>query len=30
VHDVDARPSADEVQASIREALGLPTYAPAA
>ncbi|MEU8612375.1 nucleoside monophosphate kinase [Actinoplanes sp. NPDC048791] len=30
VHDVDARPSADEVQASIRTALGLPAYAPAA
>ncbi|MGW4942537.1 adenylate kinase family protein [Actinoplanes sp. NPDC004185] len=30
VHDVDARPSADQVQASIREALGLPAYAPAA
>jgi len=29
VHDVDARPSADEVQASIRTALGLPAYAPA-
>ena len=29
VHDVDARPSADEVQASIRAALGLPAYAPA-
>ncbi|GAA3902521.1 adenylate kinase family protein [Actinoplanes auranticolor] len=30
VHDVDARPSADEVQASIRAALGLPAYAPVA
>ena len=28
VHDVDARPAADEVQQTIREALGLPAYAP--
>jgi adenylate kinase len=29
VHDIDARPSVDEVQQSIREALGLPAYKPA-
>jgi adenylate kinase len=28
VHDVDARPGADDVQAAIRKTLGLPTYAP--
>jgi adenylate kinase len=28
VHDIDARPAAAQVQASIREALGLPAYAP--
>ena len=26
VHDIDAGPAADQVQASIREALGLPAY----
>ncbi len=29
VHDVDARPPADEVQGAIRTALGLPAYEPA-
>ncbi len=29
VHDVDARPSVDQVQARIRDVLGLPTYKPA-
>jgi adenylate kinase len=29
VHDIDARPAADEVQQAIREALGLPAYKPA-
>ena len=29
VHDIDARPSADEVQQSIRTALGLPDWKPA-
>jgi len=29
VHDVDARPSADDVQAAIRKTLGLPAYTPA-
>ncbi|SNY75485.1 adenylate kinase family protein [Paractinoplanes atraurantiacus] len=29
VHDIDASPSADEVQQSIRAALGLPDYKPA-
>ena len=28
VHDIDARPAADQVQASLREALGLPAYLP--
>jgi adenylate kinase len=28
VHDIDARPPADEVQADIRERLGLPPYRP--
>jgi len=28
VHDIDARPAADQVQKSIREALGLPAYSP--
>jgi adenylate kinase len=28
VHDIDARPAADQVQTSIREALGLPAYSP--
>ncbi|GAA0809272.1 adenylate kinase family protein [Spirilliplanes yamanashiensis] len=28
VHDIDARPSPDEVQAAIREALGLPAAKP--
>ncbi|AGZ44264.1 adenylate kinase family protein [Actinoplanes friuliensis] len=28
VHDVDAAPAADEVQASIRSTLGLPAYEP--
>jgi adenylate kinase len=30
VHDIDARPAADEVQMSIRKTLGLPAYAPPA
>ncbi|MET0424827.1 MAG: nucleoside monophosphate kinase [Actinoplanes sp.] len=30
VHDIDARPAADQVQQSIRDALGLPAYKPAA
>jgi adenylate kinase len=29
IHDIDARPSADEVQQSIRVTLGLPDYKPA-
>ncbi len=29
VHDIDARPAADEVQAAIRTALSLPAYKPA-
>jgi len=29
VHDVDARPDVDEVQAAIRKTLGLPSYTPA-
>jgi adenylate kinase len=29
VHDIDARPPADRVQAKIREVLGLPAYRPA-
>ena len=29
VHDVDARSSAEDVQATIRKALGLPAYSPA-
>ena len=29
VHDIDARPSVDEVQQAIRETLGLPAYKPA-
>jgi adenylate kinase len=29
VHAIDARPSADEVQAAIRTSLGLPAYKPA-
>jgi adenylate kinase len=28
VHDIDARPAADQVQKSIRETLGLPDYSP--
>jgi adenylate kinase len=28
VHDIDARPASEQVQASIREVLGLPAYAP--
>ena len=28
VHDIDAQPSADQVQKSIRETLGLPAYSP--
>ena len=28
VHDIDARPARDQVQAGIREALGLPAYKP--
>ena len=30
VHDIDARPAADEVQMSIRKTLGLPAYSPPA
>jgi adenylate kinase len=30
VHDIDARPEADEVQALIRKSLALPAYTPAA
>jgi adenylate kinase len=29
VHDIDARPSADDVQGLIRKSLGLPAYTPA-
>lgn len=29
VHDVDARPAVEQVQAAIRETLGLPAYVPA-
>jgi adenylate kinase len=29
VHDIDARPPADEVQSLIRKSLGLPAYTPA-
>jgi adenylate kinase len=28
VHDIDARPAAEQVQASIRKVLGLPAYSP--